>query len=58
MQMRVNAESAAFYNAGKIEKEKTNRYLDKLLSTQKRLYIREYALNCKLEYHCIYMHVF
>ncbi|KAK3094074.1 hypothetical protein FSP39_023870, partial [Pinctada imbricata] len=45
MQMRVTAESAAFYRAGKIEKAKANHKLMKLLKTQQKLVAREYALN-------------
>ncbi|XP_077592917.1 lysosomal cobalamin transporter ABCD4 [Stigmatopora nigra] len=37
MQIRVNAESAAFYRAGKVEHARTERRLQTLLETQKRL---------------------
>ena len=47
MQMRSNAESAAFYRAGEVEKSKTNMKLQSLLSTQNSLILREYALHCK-----------
>ena len=45
MQMRVNAESAAFLRAGNIEEIKTNHTLNQLILTQQKLYMREYALN-------------
>ncbi|XP_076441567.1 lysosomal cobalamin transporter ABCD4-like isoform X2 [Babylonia areolata] len=45
MQMRVCAESAAFYRAGKVEEVKANQKLDQLISTQKRLINWELALN-------------
>ncbi|KAL3874416.1 hypothetical protein ACJMK2_037433 [Sinanodonta woodiana] len=45
MQVRVNAESAAFYRAGSTERQKSNMYLERLLNTQKKLVLREYALN-------------
>jgi ATP-binding cassette subfamily D (ALD) protein 4 len=47
MQMRVNAESAAFYCAGGIEEKKTNRKLEQLIATQRRLVHWQFALNCK-----------
>ncbi|XP_049336790.1 ATP-binding cassette sub-family D member 4 isoform X1 [Astyanax mexicanus] len=37
MQIRVNAESAAFYRAGKVEHMRTDQRLQSLLQTQKRL---------------------
>ncbi|KAL8585399.1 hypothetical protein ACOMHN_063177 [Nucella lapillus] len=45
MQMRVCAESAAFYGAGRLEEEKTNGKLDQLITTQKRRIHWEFALN-------------
>nr|XP_055038891.1 ATP-binding cassette sub-family D member 4 isoform X1 [Misgurnus anguillicaudatus] len=44
MQIRVNAESAAFYRAGKVEHMRTNRRLQILLSTQKSLMNKEFWL--------------
>ncbi|XP_062324161.1 ATP-binding cassette sub-family D member 4 isoform X1 [Osmerus eperlanus] len=41
MQIRVNAESAAFYRAGKVEHMRTNRKLQTLLHTQKTLINKE-----------------
>uniref|UniRef100_A0AAX7V6R7 ATP-binding cassette, sub-family D (ALD), member 4 n=1 Tax=Astatotilapia calliptera TaxID=8154 RepID=A0AAX7V6R7_ASTCA len=41
MQIRVNAESAAFYRAGKVEHMRTDRRLQALLYTQKRLINKE-----------------
>uniref|UniRef100_A0AAQ5YMR1 ABC transporter domain-containing protein n=1 Tax=Amphiprion ocellaris TaxID=80972 RepID=A0AAQ5YMR1_AMPOC len=41
MQIRVNAESAAFYRAGKVEHMRTDRRLQTLLQTQKRLINKE-----------------
>ncbi|XP_067338666.1 ATP-binding cassette sub-family D member 4 isoform X2 [Channa argus] len=41
MQIRVNAESAAFYRAGKVEHMRTNRRLQALLETQKNLINKE-----------------
>ncbi|CAL8394333.1 unnamed protein product [Arctogadus glacialis] len=41
MQIRVNAESAAFYRAGKVEHMRTDRRLQSLLQTQKRLMNKE-----------------
>uniref|UniRef100_A0A3Q3MNN3 ATP-binding cassette, sub-family D (ALD), member 4 n=1 Tax=Mastacembelus armatus TaxID=205130 RepID=A0A3Q3MNN3_9TELE len=41
MQIRVNAESAAFYRAGKVEHMRTNRRLQALLETQKSLINKE-----------------
>uniref|UniRef100_A0A672LBG0 ABC transporter domain-containing protein n=1 Tax=Sinocyclocheilus grahami TaxID=75366 RepID=A0A672LBG0_SINGR len=41
MQIRVNAESAAFYRAGKVEHMRTNRRLQMLLSTQRSLMNKE-----------------
>ncbi|XP_021346591.1 ATP-binding cassette sub-family D member 4-like isoform X1 [Mizuhopecten yessoensis] len=48
MQMRVNAESAAFYKAGAIERNKTDTHLDNLLTVQKKLVIRKYFLNMSI----------
>ncbi|CAH1792366.1 unnamed protein product [Owenia fusiformis] len=45
MQIRVNAESAAFYQAGRLEAQKANHKLSKLLQAQSGLIRREYALN-------------
>lgn len=45
MQMRVNAESAAFYRASAVEEMKTNQTLGKLISIQSRLIHWEFALN-------------
>ncbi|CAG5116572.1 unnamed protein product, partial [Candidula unifasciata] len=45
MQIRVNAESAAFYQAENTEKLKANQKLEKLLSTQGRLIAWQFALN-------------
>ena len=47
MQIRANAESAAFYRCGRVEQDKANARLDKLVRTQQRLVLREYFLNCK-----------
>uniref|UniRef100_A0A7N6B906 ATP-binding cassette, sub-family D (ALD), member 4 n=1 Tax=Anabas testudineus TaxID=64144 RepID=A0A7N6B906_ANATE len=41
MQIRVNAESAAFYRAGKVEHMRTNRRLQTLLETQRSLINKE-----------------
>ncbi|XP_061125440.1 ATP-binding cassette sub-family D member 4 isoform X2 [Syngnathus typhle] len=41
MQIRVNAESAAFYRAGKVEHMRTNRRLQTLLQTQQSLINKE-----------------
>lgn len=41
MQIRVNAESAAFYRAGKVEHMRTDRRLQMLLSTQRNLMNKE-----------------
>uniref|UniRef100_A0A671V095 ATP-binding cassette, sub-family D (ALD), member 4 n=1 Tax=Sparus aurata TaxID=8175 RepID=A0A671V095_SPAAU len=41
MQIRVNAESAAFYRAGKVEHMRTDRRLQALLQTQKSLINKE-----------------
>ncbi|XP_061785425.1 lysosomal cobalamin transporter ABCD4 isoform X1 [Nerophis lumbriciformis] len=41
MQIRVNAESAAFYRAGKVEHMRTNRRLQSLLLTQQSLINKE-----------------
>ncbi|KAL5008674.1 hypothetical protein ScPMuIL_014255 [Solemya velum] len=45
MQIRVNAESAAFFRGGQIENLKTDNQLEKLLDVQHKLIRREYALN-------------
>ncbi|KAJ8269905.1 hypothetical protein GJAV_G00108090 [Gymnothorax javanicus] len=44
MQIRVNAESAAFYRAGKVEYLRTDRRLQALLQTQRRLMNKEFWL--------------
>ncbi|XP_061467711.1 lysosomal cobalamin transporter ABCD4 isoform X2 [Rhineura floridana] len=41
MQLRVNAESAAFYRAGEVEHMRTNRRLQNLLQTQRELMSKE-----------------
>ncbi|XP_054826413.1 lysosomal cobalamin transporter ABCD4 isoform X2 [Eublepharis macularius] len=41
MQLRVNAESAAFYRAGQVEHMRTNRKLQNLLQTQRELMGKE-----------------
>ncbi|XP_066483163.1 lysosomal cobalamin transporter ABCD4 isoform X2 [Tiliqua scincoides] len=41
MQLRVNAESAAFYRAGQVEHMRTNRRLQSLLQTQRELIGKE-----------------
>ena len=48
MQIRYNCESAAFNRCGSVELIKTNKKLDELLSTQRRLILRQYLLQCKL----------
>lgn len=45
MQIRVNAESAAFYKAGYIENRKTDHQLVKLVKTSQKLVLKEYPLN-------------
>ncbi|XP_061167666.1 lysosomal cobalamin transporter ABCD4-like isoform X2 [Saccostrea echinata] len=45
MLLRANAESAAFYRSGEIEKFYTDQRLHKLLKTQHHLILRQYALN-------------
>lgn len=45
MLVRVNSESIAFLNASRIEAEKTNDSLDRLILTQHRLYFRQFFLN-------------
>ncbi|MBN3298720.1 ABCD4 protein, partial [Amia calva] len=44
MQIRVNAESAAFYRAGKVEHMRTDRRLQTLLHTQRNLMNKEFLL--------------
>ncbi|XP_042333502.1 lysosomal cobalamin transporter ABCD4 isoform X2 [Sceloporus undulatus] len=44
MQLRVNAESAAFYRAGEVEHMRTNRRLQNLLLTQRELIGKELLL--------------
>lgn len=46
MQIRANAESAAFYQAGTVEETRTNQKLDLLMETQAQLMNREYMLHC------------
>jgi len=46
MTIRTNCESAAFYRCGQLEWKKTNRKLKALTSTQQRLNVRQYLLNC------------
>ncbi|XP_013387973.1 ATP-binding cassette sub-family D member 4 [Lingula anatina] len=48
MQLRVNAEAAAFYRCGTLELHKTEQKLDRLLRTQQQLMMREYALQCSV----------
>ena len=48
MQIRVNAESAAFYKSGYIENRKTDHQLVKLVKTSQKLVLKEYQLNCKM----------
>ncbi|XP_051908993.1 ATP-binding cassette sub-family D member 4 isoform X2 [Hippocampus zosterae] len=45
MQIRVNAESAAFYRAGKVERARTDGRLQALLQTQQRLINKELWLS-------------
>ena len=45
MQVRVNAESAALLRAGKVELQRTDAQFDRLIDTQQKLILREYALN-------------
>lgn len=52
MQIRANAESAAFYRCGHLERQKTNHKLEALIQTQNRLQLKEYGLNCKLYKYC------
>ncbi len=47
MQIRVNAESAAFFRAGDTELQKANSKLKSLVNTQQRLVLSEYPLNCE-----------
>ncbi|XP_041352935.1 lysosomal cobalamin transporter ABCD4-like [Gigantopelta aegis] len=49
MQMRVNAESAAFYRSGRMEKVKTNVKLKTLITIQHKLIRQQYALNCSIK---------
>ncbi|XP_078452302.1 lysosomal cobalamin transporter ABCD4 [Lampetra fluviatilis] len=44
MEIRVNAESAAFYRAGRVEHTRTNARLHRLLSTQQTLMNKEFWL--------------
>ena len=50
MQIRVNAESAAFFRAGENELYKTNDKLGKLIRIQLRLTLFEYPLNCEYNF--------
>ncbi|XP_052767295.1 lysosomal cobalamin transporter ABCD4-like [Mya arenaria] len=45
MQIRSNSESAAFFRSGKIEEQSSNRHLHNLITTQRSLILRHYALN-------------
>ncbi|KAH9487527.1 ATP-binding cassette sub- D member 4 [Bulinus truncatus] len=45
MLIRTNSESAAFFRAGRVEREKANSKLKNLISTQAKLIRWEYALN-------------
>ena len=47
MLLRTNAESAAFYRSGEIEKFYTDQRLHRLLKTQHSLILRQYPLNCE-----------
>ena len=47
MQIRVNAESAAFFRAGENELFRTNDKLAKLIRIQLRLILFEYPLSCE-----------
>ncbi|XP_067681739.1 lysosomal cobalamin transporter ABCD4-like isoform X2 [Haliotis asinina] len=49
MQIRVNAESAAFYRSGVIEEKKTNQKLHCLIKVQHKLIRRQYALNFSIK---------
>ncbi len=49
MQMRVNAESAAFFRAAENELRRTNGKLTELIQVQKLLVLFEYPLNCKFD---------
>ncbi|XP_046577585.1 lysosomal cobalamin transporter ABCD4-like [Haliotis rubra] len=49
MQIRVNAESAAFYRSGAIEEKKTNQKLHDLIKVQHKLIRRQYALNFSIK---------
>ena len=44
MQIRSNAESAAFFRAGHVEMQKTDAKLDRLIETQHRLIFKQYIL--------------
>ncbi|KAK2170693.1 hypothetical protein LSH36_1g17037 [Paralvinella palmiformis] len=49
MQIRANAESAAFYRCGHLERQKTNHKLEALIQTQNRLQLKEYGLNFSIK---------
>ena len=55
MQIRVNAESMAFYQSGMTELFKTNTKLFDLLEVQYKLAQRKYALTC--QYKINYFHL-
>ncbi|XP_014665221.1 PREDICTED: ATP-binding cassette sub-family D member 4-like isoform X2 [Priapulus caudatus] len=50
MQIRANAESAAFYKADRVEEARTNQKLDLLLDIQARLMNREYLLHFSINF--------
>ena len=54
MQLRVNAESAAFYRADHSERDHLDSELDQLLSVQKRLINRQLPLNGTVY---VYIHI-
>ncbi|KAI0222791.1 ATP-binding cassette sub-family D member 4 [Lamellibrachia satsuma] len=49
MQVRSNAESAAFYRCGRMERDKADARLDKLVNTQQKLVLREYFLSFSIQ---------
>ncbi|XP_046379420.2 lysosomal cobalamin transporter ABCD4-like isoform X2 [Haliotis rufescens] len=49
MQIRVNAESAAFYRSGVTEEKKANQKLHDLIKVQHKLIRRQYALNFSIK---------
>src|SRR5690348_9499787 len=48
MLVRLNSESIAFHSASSTELDKTNLTFDGLISTQYRLYLRQYFLNLSI----------